>query len=295
MFTLSAHLDLTSSTNLPICFIYHHYRTSTMPSIIVILTISDTHNEWPYSPSSPAPKSDVFIHCGDLTQYGGLPSLKRAIDNIICIDAELKLVIAGNHDVDLDPAWLAEFAEDEDDIETGAKCLALMKSQQEHGIHYLDEGTHNFTLKDGRSFTVYASPYTPKFGEFAFLYGQEEDRFNKGANVVPEGVDVVVSHGPPAFPSSDTYKLDLSKRREHCGCEKLAKALKRAKPRLCCFGHIHEGSGAAGMDWASEKVADIVRGDQKVVVSMSGKDTETVLVNAAVFGEKTGWLVDLEL
>lgn len=117
-----------------------------MPSISTLI-LSDTHKSWPYSPSSPAPKVDVFIHCGDLTQYGGLPSFQRAIDCIKSINAEFKLVIAGNHDVDLDPAWLADFAEDEDDVEIGVKCLALMKSQQEHVIYYLDEGMHNCSLQ----------------------------------------------------------------------------------------------------------------------------------------------------
>lgn len=83
---------------------------------------------------NPAPKVDVFIHCGDLTQYGGLPSFQRAIDNIKAVDAELKFIIAGNHDVDIDQAWLDEFAEDEDDVEVGAKCLALLRSQKEHAL-----------------------------------------------------------------------------------------------------------------------------------------------------------------
>ncbi|UPX11259.1 uncharacterized protein EKO05_0001873 [Ascochyta rabiei] len=181
---------------------------------ISCLIVSDIHNEWPYSKAHPAPKVDVLIHCGDLTQYGGLPSLERALNNINSVDAELRLVIASNHDVDLDPLWFEQFAEDDDDIEIGAKCLSLIKSQKEHGTHYLEEGVHSFVLNDGRSFKVYATPYTPRFGEFAFLYGEDEDRFNEGANVIAEGVDIVV---PPAFPMIPTYKLDINREGEHCG------------------------------------------------------------------------------
>ena len=112
----------------------------------------------------------------------------------------------------------------------------------------MNEGTHGFTLKDGRNFTVYATPCTPAFGASAFLYGTKEDRFNYGPHKVPEGVDLMVAHGPPALPGLSGYDLDVSKRGEHCGCEKLAKALERVKPRLCCFGHIHEGCGAAKID-----------------------------------------------
>lgn len=104
----------------------------------------------------------MFIHCGDLTQYGGLPSFQRAVDHLKTVDAELKLVVAGNHDVESDSVWQNEFAEDEDDLKTGAKCVSLLKSQQDFGIYYLEEGTRTFKLQDERSFTVYATPYTPK-------------------------------------------------------------------------------------------------------------------------------------
>jgi hypothetical protein len=242
----------------------------------------------------PAVEHDVFIHCGDLTQYGGLPSFRRAIEDIKTVNAELKLVIAGNHDVNLDPAWLENFAEDDDDVAIGAQCLSLLQSQQEHGIYYLNEGTHGFTLWDGRSFTVYATPYTPEFGEFAFLYGPEEDRFNDGPHKVPEGVDLVVSHGPPAFPGLSGYRLDVSERGEHCGCEKLAKALERVKPRLCCFGHIHEGCGAAKMDCVSWRLENASFGDVNTL-DAAGGGKETLLVNAAISGDMKGWYVDIGL
>jgi Icc-related predicted phosphoesterase len=285
-----------SKNHTPVSDIRKHRRLHSgnkMPSI-EILIIADTHNEWPYSPETPAPKVDAFIHCGDLTQYGGLSDFQRAIDNIKVVDAELKLIIAGNHDVDIDPAWPDEFAEDEDDVEVGANCLSLLRSQKEHGIHYLDEGTHTFTLQDGRSFTVYASPYTPKFRTFASLYGKDDDRFNEGAHKMQEDVDIVISHGPPAFPPFEGYKLDVSERDEHCGCEKLAKALERVKPRLACFGHIHKGRGAATMDWKAGKLWSEVDAADQSVVPLSVKGDQTVLVNAAVFGEGRGWLVDFE-
>jgi len=30
----------------------------------------------------------------------------------------------------------------------------------------LEEGTQKFTLRDGRTFTIYASPYTPEFNGY---------------------------------------------------------------------------------------------------------------------------------
>lgn len=57
----------------------------------------------------PTPKADVILLCGDLTQVGGVPSFKRALKMLGSIDAELKLVIPGNHDLELDKAfWAAQ-------------------------------------------------------------------------------------------------------------------------------------------------------------------------------------------
>jgi predicted phosphodiesterase len=72
------------------------------------LVISDTHNfEFNGSNKSchfrqPVPGADVVLHCGDLTQVGGLSMYKKALKMLGSIDAELKLVIAGNHDISLD-------------------------------------------------------------------------------------------------------------------------------------------------------------------------------------------------
>jgi hypothetical protein len=70
--------------------------------------------------------------------------------------------------VNLDPAWLDELVEGEDDMEADAKCFALIKSQQEFAIHHLYEGTNSLTQNNEKWFTVNATPYTPNFGEPAF-------------------------------------------------------------------------------------------------------------------------------
>jgi predicted phosphodiesterase len=88
-----------------------------------ILILSDTHSTWPYSVSNPAQSADVLLHCGDLTQVGGLPSYKRAIADIESVDAPLKLVIAGNHDLELDEKWMCENMENDADLEGHRNCL----------------------------------------------------------------------------------------------------------------------------------------------------------------------------
>lgn len=136
---------MTQSHYILILVLYHLLYTliydipkfaSAMSSNIRLLVISDTHSTWPYTPDSPAPPCDILIHCGDLTQIGGLPAYKKAMQDIQTVDAELKLVIAGNHDLDLDEEWVrknTEDGEEEEDVEDSRKCVEFMKSHEKEG------------------------------------------------------------------------------------------------------------------------------------------------------------------
>jgi predicted phosphodiesterase len=101
-----------------------------MAARTLFLVVSDTHRQWPFTNSHPAPPADVFLHYGDLTLVGGLASLKRAFDDIKTIDAPLKLVIAGNHDLELDEEWVHKNMEGEEDLEESKTCLDSVKSQK---------------------------------------------------------------------------------------------------------------------------------------------------------------------
>lgn len=77
-----------------------------------ILVISDTHNsQFGHTPAGsqhlqlPTPKVDVLLDWGDLTEVGGVSSFKKALKMLGGIDAELKLVITGNHDMELDKSY----------------------------------------------------------------------------------------------------------------------------------------------------------------------------------------------
>jgi hypothetical protein len=94
-------------------------------------------------------------------------------------------MIAGNHDLDLDEVWVRKNMEDEADLEEHRECVQFLKVQRECWIYYLDEGVHEFEVKDGRKLKVYASPYTPAFNDYAFAYGKDEDRFNDGISRIP--------------------------------------------------------------------------------------------------------------
>jgi Icc-related predicted phosphoesterase len=292
------------------------------------LILSDTHNyELPTKPSQfgpkfmlPVPKTDVLIHCGDLTNKGGLKSYERCLKLLGAIDADLKLVIAGNHDLSLDAAYWASHRKRWDDADEHQKAMQIMKGKEarEAGIRYLEEGMHEFVLKNGARLRVYASPYQPAFCEWAFQYERDEDRFNCpeqvtqgiisiARNPIPDypGVDVVMTHGPPRGVLDACYG-------GHEGCENLLRAVGRAKPLMHCFGHIHEGYGAKVVTWRMEEGAMEMDGssftigsDLKNTYPESNKHEikfgeETLMVNAAI-RDGTGhpnnvpWLVDLDL
>jgi len=125
--------------------------------------MSDTHDQdlFPASDTThafrePLPKADVLLHCGDLTMVGGLDEYRRTLRMLSKVDAELKLVIAGNHDLSLDKDYWENSRNRHDDPDDHDKAVEIWKGDaaKKAGVTYLEEGTHTFTLKSGVSFTV---------------------------------------------------------------------------------------------------------------------------------------------
>ncbi|KAI9146735.1 Metallophosphoesterase domain-containing protein 1 [Paramyrothecium foliicola] len=275
---------------------------------IRFLVLSDTHDN--AFPEPTLPEVDVVIHCGDLTMIGGLSNYRRALESLAACPAELKLVIAGNHDVSLDAKWWQQNLDsDDEDEDEPARAHALFLSDEfkNRGIRLLEEGTHEIILRDGRKFTAYSSPYTPSFGGYAFGYSTEEDRFNtKGEpSRIPDdrNIDIVVTHGPPQPPHSlaaQSYQLDRNGEQQHLGCLWLWKAIERTRPKMHCFGHIHEGHGAQMVmfeDSANVTISDVKSVEKDGALHIRREEGTTLLVNAAIMrhGEESNkpWVVDI--
>ncbi|ETS73715.1 hypothetical protein PFICI_14661 [Pestalotiopsis fici W106-1] len=242
---------------------------------------------------------------------GGKSKYIEALQLLGQIEAELKLVIAGNHDLSLDPDWWQANLDDDDDPFEPDQMKKLMQSQAENGVQYLEEGTHIFKLKNGTEFSVYASPYTPEFNGYAFGYPHEEDRFNNraAANPIPENVDIIMSHGPPRFPHDENcepYTLDMNESSKHLGCLHLFRAIQRVRPLLHCFGHIHEGYGAQFASWeqgnalALHQVESELENGLRRLIFTEVMSRGTLLINAAlkVHGSQQNnhpWILTLPL
>jgi hypothetical protein len=233
------------------------------------------------------------------------------------ITAELKLVIAGNHDLDLDRTYQSASG-DPDDLQDFEEARALMTGPlaKEAGVTYLEEGMSSYMLGNGARFTVYSSPYQPEFCNWAFAYERDEDRFNPeqfvkervraiAENPIPDfpAVDVLMTHGPPK---------DILDWTEHgnVGCEALMRAVGRARPRLYCFGHIHEAYGARIVRWKDDETLigkDRIEGEKErenEFPEVANGDVEfgreTLMVNAAIMNlhcrpTNSPWMVELQL
>ena len=140
------------------------------PSPDVVTTrfciISDTHNQTPFPPTNckyayrqPLPSADVLLHAGDITMTGRLAEYKRIIEALKAADAELKIIIAGNHDITLHEEYYERDGKDmfhrgkPEDLEQ-IRDLWTGEAARRAGIVYLEEGIRTFDLGNGARFTV---------------------------------------------------------------------------------------------------------------------------------------------
>jgi Icc-related predicted phosphoesterase len=173
-----------------------------------IVAISDSHLYRPHLPDA-----DILIHAGDLCSRGTQQEFFSEIPWLAKHPAAHKLFVPGNHD-----RWVES-----------APSLAKKYCEQ-YGIRMLIDESVEI---DGLTF--YGSPWTPVFGNWAFLHDQDQasHRWQR-----LQYSDVLITHGPP-YSVFDTAREDEGP----LGCPHLYAGVKRAQPAVHLFGHIHEGAG----------------------------------------------------
>ena len=82
------------------------------------------------------------------------------------------------------------------------------------------------------------SPYQPEFCGWAFNLPIDSAEIAAVWSKIPDDTDVLITHGPPA------NILDKTSHGQRVGCPRLLSQVKRIKPRLHVFGHIHEAYGS---------------------------------------------------
>jgi Icc-related predicted phosphoesterase len=212
-----------------------------MTTMISVVAISDTHSQQDTLPKE-WPPADIFLHAGDITRRGTKVELEAAVAWLGSLPYEHKIVIAGNHDIGLDKT--CTYRDDRVPLEaypTREETDEIIASMKDTGITYLtpENPSVEILIRDS-VVKIYGLPYsarTPRNPAFAY------DRARDPWTVLPCEYDIILIHGPPKG------HLDLTRRGEHAGCEHLLQALRRTKPRVALWGHIHEARGQETVTW----------------------------------------------
>ena len=199
-------------------------------SEIRVIAFSDNHGMLP-----PAiPECDILLIAGDIaptprsTAYMGMTEkcfiqaewLRNTFKPWLeAQPVKHTVAVWGNHD------WIGENRPDM--VPTGIPWTVLT-----------DAGTEIMGLK------IWGTPWQPRFWDWAFNL-DEPDLVPKW-EMIPEGTDILVTHGPPNT-FGDLTEDYASKTMQNVGSPSLLKRLLVVRPQLHVFGHIHSGAGRFGL------------------------------------------------
>ena len=154
-----------------------------------IVAISDTHNKHK-AITKDLPAGDIIIHAGDCTNAGKPEELLNFLNWFSDLPYKHKIFIAGNHDFCFEPT-LSAFPPIYPDIAQEFK---------DKGVIYLMDQT---AYVEG--LTIYGSPWQPKYYDWAFNVDRGA-AIAKKWEMIPDYVDILITHGPPFGILDDTYR-----------------------------------------------------------------------------------------
>jgi len=164
-------------------------------------------------------EADVLIHCGDITGNGGIAAITDFLTWFNGLEQfKHKIFIAGNHD------WLFQ--------RNNSLARDTVENVGKGNIIYLEDQE---VVIDNIRF--YGTPVQPPFMNWAF--NVFEPKLSEYWKAIPDGIDVLITHGPP-YMIGDYVPHSM----QHEGSPSLYREVTdRIKPKVHCFGHIHEGYG----------------------------------------------------
>lgn len=174
-----------------------------------IVLISDTHKQ---HRKLKLPDGEMVIHAGDVSGMGSVNEVEDFLDWFGKLPHKYKIFVAGNHD----------FCFERNEL--GA-------SDMPDGIIYLQD-----KVCEIEGLKIYGSPYSPEFYNWAFMKRRGVE-LRKVWELVPEKLDILITHCPPFT------ILDQTAYGRFEGCEELFMRVKKIKPKVHVFGHIHEAYG----------------------------------------------------
>jgi len=185
---------------------------------------SDTHCRHKHVP----PKTgDIYIHCGDWSRYGDMFESLGFFNWAEKLKHKYKIVIPGNHD-----RWVEQ------------NLLLAREAAEKRGLILITDGAVEI-----EGLKIYCSSYTPRFGNWAFMYPRGSSRW-----MLPPNLDILATHGPPYGHGDLVDKRSV-------GCLDLMYEVRGKKPKYHVFGHVHEGYGRSVSDEVNTKFINVAAWD----------------------------------
>jgi len=188
-----------------------------------ILHMSDTHNLLTERIiREELPEADILIHTGDFTERGTMKECEefnRLLSGPLKDKYPVRIVIAGNHDL----------------YNVGTE-YGKIKQALPGATHFL---IHEQVEVDG--LRIYGAPWWP--GHRWDYRTRSKHPDPAGFERIPMGTDLLLTHGPARGALDEADGVSGN----HSGSVKLAEEIKKRRPKVHLFGHIHEQRGSTRM------------------------------------------------
>lgn len=168
-----------------------------------VVAISDTHGL-----KFPMPDADLLIHCGDLSSLGRIEEVAKVAARLRGHRYPAAVIVPGNHDF----------------------CFQRIPDAAKSVFAYGNYQVLIDDLWEYQGLSIYGSPWTPIFMNWAFIKGEE--RLRETFAKIPKKLDILITHGP-AYGILDNDQ----------GSVALREAIDAREIRYHFFGHIHERGG----------------------------------------------------
>lgn len=192
-----------------------------------VVCIADTHSQRVATPAG-----DILIHAGDLSKNGTLQEIQDTVTWLDSQSHKFKIAIGGNADLCLGQPGRKSAR---DSINWGS-------------VLYLDGEykTVRITRPDSeeRCFTIYGDGHVPRSPDDPIEAFQYETGTDHWRDAIPDNVDILVTHTPPKYILDDWSGVAE-------GCPSLLNEVKRQRPALHIFGHVHPAHGEELVAWSA--------------------------------------------
>ncbi len=203
----------------------------------VIDCISDTHNQH-HLLEFTRPECDrwILVHSGDFSSFGKYHEVRNFATWCTMQDHDYKVVIAGNHELMMDQKHWKENPGDLAVLQAKGLDVTSNTILTNAGVIWLNQSSI-----DLEGLKIWGSPYSPRFFDWGFQLDSQNayDHWSQ----IPQGTHIVLSHGPPRGYGDECLDINDKRKKVNVGCPELTKRLRKVKPLLTVFGHVHEGNG----------------------------------------------------